>query len=66
MAIATSGNTKFDYDPSFTGKLKIINEEGSSLAVPVEDVARFIYHCYVIPERERKAASKDWRVGLAE
>ena len=62
MPIATLGaGTKFDYEPDFSGKVKIITPEGSSVAVSAEDLLVFVAHCYVIPQRDARNQRKEWR-----
>lgn len=35
------GTTVFEHAPDFTGKVKITTAEGSTVAVPVEDIMKF-------------------------
>lgn len=64
MAQASFGQTSFDYDPSFEGRIKITTAEGSTVGVPAEDVLRFVYAAFVIPQRTMRAEKKPWRDGL--
>lgn len=64
MALVSIGQTNFEYDPDFSGKIKITTAEGSVVAVAAEDVLRFVYFAYVIPQRTTKAERKPWRDGL--
>lgn len=64
MPVCEFGSTKFEYEPDFTGKVRIATAEGSTVAVPAEDLLRFAYGAYVIPQRQIEADKKGWREGL--
>jgi len=55
MATADYGTTKFEYDPDFSGKVKIFTSEGSVVAVSADDILKFVYYAYVLPKRAAKA-----------
>jgi hypothetical protein len=63
----TFGSTTFDAPEVLTdgtAMVRIITAEGSSIRVPAEDVLRWVYGAYVIPQRLDKMERKDWREGL--
>jgi hypothetical protein len=64
MPQVTCGVTTFDFEPGLTGKVKIITPEGSTVAVAGEDLAKFIYATFVLPERQARAERQEWREGL--
>ncbi len=64
MQQANIDGTGFEWDDSLTGKLKITTPEGSTVAVPLESVLKWVYGCYVLPGRQSRDGRKDWREGL--
>ena len=42
-------------------KVRIATAEGSTVAVPFDDLAAFIYLAYIAPQRQMRDMKKDWR-----
>jgi hypothetical protein len=67
MPTRTFGGTTFDAPESLadgSAMVRITNADGSSIRVPAEDVLRWVYGAYIIPQRLAKMETKDWREGL--
>lgn len=67
MSQRTFGGTTFDAPDTLTdgsAMVKITTAEGSSIRVPTEDVLRWCYGAYIIPQRLDRMERKDWREGL--
>lgn len=60
--MTTTGGTMFDYLDD--GRVKITNADGSAISVPMECLAKFVHHAYVMPGRRIRDEQRDWRDAL--
>jgi hypothetical protein len=60
MAQTQCGSSIFDYQDDFTGKVKITTAEGSSVAVPCEDILKWA-SLYARQSRMLRADQMAWQ-----